>query len=130
MGDKRWSYNSKPVKLVAMDKSRMEEVVRQLVTASLELSKRVHRFEVKAGRIYLYSLHEQFGWDNPEARFVKPLIEDKYAEFLMARITLFDVRGEQCEAAFQRHTGQWVSLFEGSVTECLSFIDENDQWFQ
>ncbi len=129
MADKRWSYNPKPVKLGAMDKSKLESAVKQAVTASPELTQRVHRVEVKAGRIYLYRLHEQFGWDNPEAQFIKPLIEGKYAEFPMARITLFDTHGDKCEAAFQRHTGQWVSLYEGSVTECLGFIEENNQWF-
>ncbi|MNH95487.1 hypothetical protein D3C73_481360 [compost metagenome] len=108
----------------------MEAAVKQAVTASPELTQRVHRVEVKAGRIYLYRLHEQFGWDNPEAQFIKPLIEGKYAAFPMARITLFDTQGDKCEAAFQRHTGQWVSLYEGNVTECLGFIEENNQWFQ
>ncbi|WP_025690678.1 hypothetical protein [Paenibacillus zanthoxyli] len=130
MTDKRWSYNPKPIKLEATDKSRLEAAVKQYITASPVLGQTVHRFEVKAGRIYLYRLHEQFGWDNPETQFIKPLIDGKYAEFPMARITLFDVRGEKCEAAFQRHTGQWVSLYEGDILECLGFIEENDQWFQ
>jgi hypothetical protein len=130
MMNKRWSYNPKPVKLEATDKSRLEGTVKKYVAASSELSQRVHRFEIKAGRIYLYCLHEQFGWDNPEVQFKKPLIDGKYAEFTMARITLFDVRGEKCEAGFQRHTGQWLNLYEGDLTECLAFIEENDQWFQ
>ncbi|MNC24297.1 hypothetical protein D3C75_723500 [compost metagenome] len=129
MVDKRWSYNPKPVKLTATDKSRLEAIVKQAMAGSPELSERVHRFEVKAGRIYLYRLHEQFGWDNPEVQFRKPLIEGKYAEFPMARITLFDVRGGQCETAFQRHTGEWVNLYGSDITECLSFIAENEQWF-
>ncbi|WP_342438326.1 hypothetical protein NSS79_03735 [Paenibacillus sp. FSL L8-0436] len=40
----------------------------------------------RAGRIYLYGLHEQFGWDNPEAQFKKPLIDEKYAKSPMAQI--------------------------------------------
>ncbi|MBT2289052.1 hypothetical protein J7E73_07875 [Paenibacillus albidus] len=103
----------------ATDKSRLEATVKQYVAASSELSQRVHRFEIKAGRIYLYGLHEQFGWDNPEAQFKKPLIDEKYAESPMARITLYDVRGEKCEAGFQRHTGQWISLCEGMSWQSL-----------
>ncbi|MFB5762945.1 hypothetical protein [Paenibacillus medicaginis] len=127
---KRWSYHSKPVRLEARDKLGLEATVKQYIMASSKLSEVVHRVEIKAGRIYLYRLYEQFGWDNPEMQFKKPLIDGKYAEFPMARITLFDVRGEKCETGFQRHTGQWVSLYEGNLTECLTFIEENDQWFQ
>ncbi|RXZ79440.1 hypothetical protein EBB07_22955 [Paenibacillaceae bacterium] len=130
MTDRRWSHNPKPIKLGAMDKSRLEAVVKPYLAASPKLRQTVHRFEIKAGRIYLYRLHEQFGWNNPEVQFIKPLIDGKYVEFPMARITLFDVRGEKCEAAFQRHTGQWASLYEGDITGCLYFIEENDQWFQ
>ncbi|WP_438496824.1 hypothetical protein [Paenibacillus sp. IHBB 3054] len=122
----RWSYNPKPAKLTAADKSRLEAIVKQVIADSPDLSERVYRFEVKAGRIYLYRLHEQFGWDNPEIQFIKPLIKGKYAEFPMARITLFDERGDQCETAFQRHTGQWVRLYESNLAECLSFIEDND----
>ncbi|WP_151736775.1 hypothetical protein [Paenibacillus tengchongensis] len=83
----------------------------QAIADSADLNEKVYRVEIKAGRIYLYRLYEQYGWDNPEIQFIKPLIEGKYAEFPMARITLFDVRGDQCEAAFQRHNGQWVALY-------------------
>ncbi|SCW80278.1 hypothetical protein SAMN04487970_105121 [Paenibacillus tianmuensis] len=75
----------------------------------------------------MYRLHEQFGWDKPDVQFIKPLIDGKYAEFPMARITLFDTIGETCEADYQRHTGQWVNIFSGNITECLSFIEENEQ---
>lgn len=77
----------------------------------------------------MYRLHEQFGWDNPGVQFIKPLIDGKYAEFLMARITLYDTQGNACEVDYQRHTGQWMSLHEGDVANCLTFIEENEQWF-
>jgi hypothetical protein len=48
----------------------------------------------------------------------------------MARIAVFDVRGEKCEVHFQRHTGEWINLYEGDIARCLAFIEENDQWFQ
>ncbi|KZE74390.1 hypothetical protein AV654_29310 [Paenibacillus elgii] len=65
-----------------------------------------------------------------DVQFIKSLIDGKYAEFPMARITLYDNQGNRCEADWQRHTGQWVNLFSGNITECLSFIEENEQWFQ
>lgn len=128
--NKRWSSNPKPVKLSLSDKTRLESVVSQFISASSELNEIVHRFEIKAGRIYLYRLHEQFGWDNPDVQFIKPLIDGKYAEFLMARITLYDTRGDKCEADYQRHTGQWINLFSGNVTDCLAYIEQNVQSFQ
>ncbi|MFB6367806.1 hypothetical protein ACFCP7_27990 [Paenibacillus elgii] len=128
--NKRWISNPKPAKLSASDKSRLESVVSQFISGSSHLSEIVYRVDIRAGRIYLYRLHEQFGWDKPDVQFIKPLIDGKYAEFPMARITLFDTIGETCEADYQRHTGQWANLFSGNITECLSFIEENEQWFQ
>jgi hypothetical protein len=52
------------------------------------------------------------------------------AEFPMARITLYDTLGNTCEADYQRHTGQWMNLYEGNITDCLTFIEENNQRFQ
>ena len=107
--NKRWLSNPKPAKLSTSDKTRLEAVVNPFIAASSELSEIVQRIEIKAGRIYLYRLHEQFGWDNPDVQFIKPLIDGKYAEFPMARITLFDTQGNICEADYQRHTGQWMN---------------------
>ena len=128
--NKRWSSNPKPVKLSLSDKTRLESVVSQFISASSELNEIAHRIEIKAGRIYLYRLHEQFGWDDPDVQFIKPLIDGKYAEFPMARITLYDTRGDKCEADYQRHTGQWINLFSGNVTHCLAYIEQNVQSFQ
>jgi hypothetical protein len=74
-------------------------------------------------------LREQFGWDNPKFQFIKPLIDGRYTEFPMARITLFDSRGDQCEVNWQRHTGQWLNVFEGNIGSCLAFIEEDEYWF-
>lgn len=128
--DKRWTSNPKPCKLLAADKNRLESVVTQFISSSPRLTEIVNRFEIKAGRIYLYRLHEQFGWDNPDVQFIKPLIDGKYAEFPMARITLYDAHGNRCQADWQRHTGQWFNLFEGDIAQCLVFIEGNEQWFQ
>lgn len=128
--NKRWLSNPKPAKLSASDKTRLEAVVNQFIAASSELSEIVHRVEIKAGRIYLYRLHEQFGWDNPDVQFIKPLINGKYAEFPMARITLYDTHGNTGEVDYQRHTGQWMNLYEGNISDCLTFIEVNDQGFQ
>jgi len=113
--NKKWTINCRPVKLEVSDKIRFESVVSQLIKESLCLNQIVNRTEIKAGRIYLYRLHVQFGWDKPDVQFIKPLIDGKYAEFPMARITLYDTEGNRCEADYQRHTGQWIHLYEGDI---------------
>ncbi|WP_010500076.1 hypothetical protein [Paenibacillus elgii] len=128
--NKRWVSNPKPAKLSASDKTRLEAVVNQFISGSSRLSEIVYRVDIKAGRIYMYRLHEQFGWDKPDVQFIKPLIDGKYAEFPMARIILYDAAGDKCEASWQRHTGQWINLFTGNITECLSFIEKNEYWSQ
>lgn len=129
MVKKVWSVNPKPAKLTAADKRKVEAIVKQALEGSPELNERVHRFEVRAGRIHLYHLREHYGWDKPDFQFIEPLIEGKYTESLLARITLFDTGGNLCEAAYKRHTGGWVSVHEGSITSCLDFIEVNDDWF-
>jgi hypothetical protein len=125
--NKRWLNKPQPIKLSVSDKTRLGDIAKTFIVASPILKEIVHRIEIKAGRVYLYRLHEQFGWDNPEVQFIKTLIDGKYAEF---PITLYDVQGNRCEADYQRHTGQWLNLFEGNLTECLTFIEENNQLFQ
>lgn len=126
--NKRWTSNPKPAKLSATEKTQLESVVNQFILKSSRLKEIVYRIEIKAGRIYLYRLYEQLGWNNPDVQFVKPLIDGKYAEFPMARITLYSGQGQTCEADWQRHTGQWMNLYVGDIDGCLNFIEENDQF--
>jgi hypothetical protein len=81
------------------------------------------------GRVYLYHLVEQFGWDNPKTIFRIPLIEGKYAEFPFTRITIYDLEGKECTADWQRHTGQWISLHEGTLEECLKHSEHENCYF-
>jgi len=92
-----------------------------------KLSKKVSRVDMRGNRIYLYELVEQF---NPHgAEFIKPLIDGKYLEFPYARITLHDKNGSRSTADWQRHNGQWVTLFEGQYSECIANIEEDGNWF-
>jgi len=70
---------------------------------------------------------EQFGWDDPEAKFIKPLIDGKYAEYPYARITIYN---NESSLDWQRHTGQWATLFRGSLHECMKFVNETGGWFE
>jgi len=74
-------------------------------------------------------LVEQFGWDDPDAKWIKPLIDGKYAEFPYARITV--LKNKEFTVDWQRHTCQWVQLAEeNSLIEALKFIDNESAYFQ
>jgi len=116
-----------PKKLTDYEKSDLKEKVQEFVQKSEKLSKKVNRFEIRAGMIYLYHLVEQFGWDDPEAKFIVPLIDGKYAEFPYARITVFT--NERFSLGWQRHNGQWIELFEDTLLGCLDYIDKDNAHF-
>lgn len=124
-----WIYNPKPVKLNDAQRDILIQKSNSFVQSSERLKNIVNRISIKAGRIYLHHLVEQFGWDDPESQFIKPLIEGKYAEFPLARITLYDIKGDNCTADWQRHTEQWYSIYEGHLEGCLKFIEEAGHYF-
>jgi len=126
---KTWVYSPIPAQLDQFSKDMLKEKVQRFIDSSERLSNKVNRIEVRAGRIYLYYLVEQFIPKRVKVRFIKPLIDGKYVEFPLARITLFDKRGIICTADWQRHTGQWISLHRGSLNECLKFIQDDRVWF-
>ncbi len=119
--------NPKPKKPDNFQKLKISGEVESFIKKSEKLSKSVNRIAVRAGRVYLYHLVEQFGWDNPESKFIKPLIDGKYAEFPYARITIY---GNECSLDWQRHNDKWATIFTGSLQECLQFMDETGGWFK
>ena len=119
--------NPKPKKLNEFQKERILGEVNKFIKKSEKLSKRINRIHIKAGRVYLNHLVEQFGWDDPESMFIKPLIDGKYAEYPYARITIYD---NECSLDWQRHNDQWVTITTGSMQECLRFVDETGGWFE
>jgi hypothetical protein len=119
--------NPKPQKLDNYKKMTMLKEVESFIKDSQKLSKSINRFELKAGRVYFYQLVEQFGWDDPNARFIMPLIDGRYGEFKYARITIYPY---ECTLDWQRPNDQWVTIFSGTFTECLQHMDERDEWFQ
>ncbi len=119
--------NLKPKKLDRYQKMKISDEVKVFVKKSEKLSKSVNRIDVKAGRVYLYHLFEQFGWSDPDAKFIKPLIDGKYLEFPYARITIYN---NECTLDWQRHNNQWMSLFTGTLQECLNFMNEAEDWFE
>lgn len=119
----------KPVKLDDMDKDKILSEVNAFIANSSRLSKRIQRIKVQGGRIYLYFLYKPMRWNDPNAMFIKPLIDGKYNEDVFARITIYDKARMDCTADWQRHTGQWIDLHKGSLMECLQYIDTEEGFF-
>lgn len=70
--------------------------VNEFINTNDILKKAAKRVDIRAGRVYLYYLVEQFEWDNLDRIFIEPLIDEKYAEFPYARITIFDSCYSNC----------------------------------
>ncbi|TXT67519.1 MAG: hypothetical protein BAJALOKI1v1_70010 [Promethearchaeota archaeon] len=126
---KKWVYNPKPIKLSSSEKSELLKKVKSYVDASEKLKEKVNRIHIRGGRIYFYHLYKPFGWDDPNKIFIKPLIDGKYNEMILARITIFNKNWTQCTADWQRHNSNWTTLKEGTLEECLKCI-ETHPWFE
>lgn len=127
MAKKVWMYHPPPKKLNDTEKSILKSKVMEFIRTSKKLSKIINRVDIRAGRIYLYHLVEQQGWDDPDSQFIIPLVDGKYAEFPYARITVFN--SGNFSLGWQRHTGQWIEFFEDTLVGCLKYIDEDNAHF-
>jgi hypothetical protein len=124
-----WVYQPQSPKLTVNEKARMLAKVKELIQQQPKVSQKVSRVEIRANRIYLYGLAEQF---RPEgAVFTKPLIDGKYLEYPYARITLLDNQGNNCTVDWQRHNNQWITLpqYTGTLMECIKGIENDECWF-
>lgn len=124
---KVWMYKPSPPKFSAREKEKMLIKVKALIAIQPKITEKVSRVEMRANRIYLYELIEQFNTEG--VIFTQPLIDDKYLEFPYARITLLDIQGENCTTDFQRHNNQWMTLYSGTLSECIASIENDDTWF-
>ena len=124
---KVWVYKTQAPKFTTSEKAQILTKVKAKIEEFPKLSKKVSRVDIRSNRIYLYELVEQF---KPEgAIFIKPLIDDKYIEFPYARITLNDTQYNNCSADWQRHNNQWITLYTGTLSECLNNIENDTGWF-
>jgi len=131
MGKKKFQYigvlQPQSPKFTANEKTKMLAKVKESIQQLPKVSKKVSRLEMRANRIYLYELVEQFKADG--ALFTKPLIDGKYLEYPYARITLQDIQGNNCTVDWQRHNNQWMTLHTGNLAECLENIETDTCWF-
>lgn len=117
-----WTYVQKPESFSKEERQSLTERITNYVEESTYLKERVSRLELKAGRAYFYYYEEV---SQTYGTLIKPLIEGKYLELPFARITIYDKKSEQCSADYQRHTNKWFTLKEGTLGECLNYIENN-----
>jgi hypothetical protein len=124
---KAWVYTTQVPTFTAKEKEKILITLKATIEGQAKLSKKVSRVHMRANRIYLYELVEQFMTET--SVFTQPLIEGKYLEFPYARITLNDQRGDNSTADWQRHNNQWITLFTGTFIECIRHIEDDNTWF-
>jgi hypothetical protein len=123
----KWVYSPSPPKLESEEKEKLISRIKTEMSQKPKLSKKVSRMSMKSNRIYMYELVEQF---NPEGtKYTKELIEGKYIEYPYARITLKTVDCVNCSLDVQRHNDQWMTLYEGNLTECINYMESDAAWF-
>ena len=49
--------------------------------------------------------------------------------FIYARITIYSEKLSNCTLDWQRYNNEWISLYSGTLEECLNKLDANDNWF-
>jgi hypothetical protein len=115
-----------PVKLGEWDKNELKKKVEAEIEKSEAIKKAVSKIVIKAGRVYLYELFEPTQVEG--VQFTVPLIDGKYLEIILARITVYDKKFTTCTLDYQRHNNEWMIIGEGTLEECINKI-ETGGWF-
>ena len=120
-------YQPQPPKFTVSEKTKILAKVNELIRQLPKMSQKVSRVEMRANRVYLYELVKQV---RPKgAIFAGSSIEDKYSEYPYARITWQDTQGNNCTVDWQRHNNQWMTLYTGTLPECMKNIEKDKYWF-
>jgi hypothetical protein len=122
-----WVLQSEEPKAAKPDKAKILAQVKEAISGLPKLSKKVSRLDMRANRIYMYELVEQAIREG--VTFTKPLIDGKYLEMPYARITMQDAGGERCTVDCQRYNDQWMTLYSGTLPQCINGIENDDGWF-
>jgi hypothetical protein len=127
--DMAWVWTGKRTlaKLTDGDKASIKRIVEAEIEKTTKLKEIVSKIQVKAGRVYLFYLYEV---NVPEgAILLKPLIDGKYIELILARISIYDKSHKTCTLDWQRHNNEWMTIEEGSLEECIQMSEKSD-WFE
>ena len=124
--DMVWVKVKKPRKLSQSDKDSLIKRIEAEIAKTTKLRESVSRIEIRAGRVYLYKLHEQIRAE--DFTYTVPLIDGKYLEFPYARITICGFAYNDCTLDWQRANEKWMTIEEGSLEECIQKAEQSD-WF-
>ncbi|MDR0287826.1 MAG: hypothetical protein LBI03_09030 [Clostridiales bacterium] len=122
-----WVYEPQPHKFVSNEKDEILLKIQKIIARLPKLSQKVSRVHMRSNWVYMYELIEQEKTEG--VIFTKPLIDGKYLEYPYARITIHDACGSKCTADRQRYNDQWMTIYTGTLTECLNGIENDDGWF-
>jgi len=125
--DMIWVKVQKPIKLTQDEKYFLKKKIETEIAKTTKIRQSVSRIEIKAGRVYLFKLYEQVRIEG--VTYTTPLINGKYLEFPLARITIYDKRYRECSLDWQRHNNQWMTIDDGSLEECIQKAEQSD-WFE
>jgi len=121
-----WVKVKQPKKISQSEKESLMKRIEAEIAKTTKVRQAVSRIEIRAGRVYLYKLHEQTFTEG--VIFTVPLIDGKYLEFPYARITMYASIDNNCSLDWQRHNNQWMTLDEGSLEECIQKMEQSE-WF-
>lgn len=127
--DMVWVQEKRPIALKQDKKAKLEEFVTNFVEKTVKLQEKLSRIVIRAGRVYVYKLYEPSPIKEEGVVFTRPLIDGKYLEFPYLRITLYNIDYTDCTLDFQRYNEQWMSIYKGTLEECLAEAEESE-WFE
>ncbi len=122
-----WVKVKTPIKLDQRDKNLLLKNIEAEIEKTTKIRQLVSRIDIRAGRVYLYRLYEQTRIEG--VTYTVPLIDGKYLEFPLARITLYDKAYRDCSLDWQSSDNKWMTIKEGSLEECIQEAEVSD-WFE
>ncbi|MDR1059921.1 MAG: hypothetical protein LBL83_01625 [Clostridiales bacterium] len=122
-----WAYSKRPISIQKSSRAKIEQRVMAAVEKTVKIKGMMSRMAIRRGRVYLYRLHELPQIEGIE--YTVPLIDGKYLEIPLLRITIFDRTSTDCSLDFQRHNDQWMAIDEGTLEECIEKA-EVSEWFE
>ena len=122
-----WMYSKKPIKFQMLEREKLLAIMEEEISKTNKIKKMASRVDVRAGRVYIYEQYEP-----PQIEgvvYTKPLLEGKYLEAPYLRITIYNHDYSDCALDYQRYNDQWMTLFSGTLSECVKEAEESE-WFE
>ena len=122
-----WRYSRKPINLQKHEKEKLLRVIEEEVLKTSKVRNKASKIDIRAGRVYIYEQYEPIQIEG--VVYTKPLIDGRYLQIPYLRITLYNKSYTDCTLDFQRHNDQWMTLYDGTLQECISEA-EKSEWFE